>query len=96
MRDWKGFVEERLALTGLRESRRSSIVEEVASQLEDLYSEARSRGLTEPEAEETILRHIPDWGELDQAILDYARQFVAEDPKAQLATITAEVFPETI
>ncbi|MFC1661879.1 ABC transporter permease [Gemmatimonadota bacterium] len=69
MRDWKRYVQERLALVGLKESRRSTIVEEVASQLEDLYLEARSRGLSDADAVEAIQSHVPDWRELDRAIL---------------------------
>jgi len=62
MRDWKRFVEERLALPGLKEARERDLVEEVASQLEDLYLEAVARGRSEAAADELASSHVEDWG----------------------------------
>ena len=39
-RDWRAFVRERLSLPGLTGRRERDVVEEVASQLEDLFMEA--------------------------------------------------------
>jgi len=60
-RDWRAFVRERLSLPGLTGRRERDVVEEVASQLEDLFMEAIAEGVTEADAEARVKAHVPDW-----------------------------------
>jgi hypothetical protein len=60
--DWHRYVRENLSAPGLKEARERDVVAEVASQMEDIYEEARARGLSEEEAREAAKAHIPDWG----------------------------------
>ena len=50
MPDWHRVVREHLRLPDLRDLREQRITEEIAVQLEELYEEARARGLSDPEA----------------------------------------------
>ncbi len=43
MRDWKQYVREHLPSLGLSGAREQEIVEEIAQQLDDAYSEAVAR-----------------------------------------------------
>jgi putative ABC transport system permease protein len=61
MPDWKTFVADRLHLTALEEKRQRDLVDEVASQIEDLYMAAREDGKSETEAFELASSHIEDW-----------------------------------
>ena len=51
MRDWKRYVRERLFLSDLDERDEFDVVDEVATQLEDCYLEALSRGASREDAE---------------------------------------------
>jgi putative ABC transport system permease protein len=66
VRDWQGFVRERLKLPGLTPERESRVVRELAAQLEDFYREALARGAGEPEADEYACAQIGDWDRLSQ------------------------------
>ena len=68
MGDWKKYVREHLPPLGLNGAREQEIVDELAQQLEDAYSEAISRGLTSAQAEARALAQIPDWNLLAQDI----------------------------
>jgi putative ABC transport system permease protein len=68
MRDWKEFVRDHLPPLGLSGAREQEIVDELAQQLEDAYSEAISRGLTPSEAELRATTEISDWSALAQEI----------------------------
>jgi predicted permease len=68
MRDWKKYVREHLPPLGLSGAREQEIVEEIAQQLDDAYSEAISRGLTQKESEAHAIAQIPDWNMLAQGI----------------------------
>jgi len=59
--DWREFVTDRLSLPGLKGRRERDIIEEVASQLEDLYLDALIGGSSEAEAHEKVRAHIRDW-----------------------------------
>lgn len=61
MRNWEAFVQQNLALPELSPERRTRIVRELADQLEDVYSDALSQGLTEREARELAEAQIRDW-----------------------------------
>jgi len=61
MPDWAAYVRQRLRLSGFRPEREAEIIEEVARQMEDAYSEALRTGATEEQAGEIARRHISDW-----------------------------------
>jgi putative ABC transport system permease protein len=86
MRDWKQYVREHLPSLGLSGAREQEIVEEIAQQFEDAYSEAISRGLTREQAEAHAAAQISDWGALaheirkaDQPIAEIVNAAVPED-----------------
>jgi predicted permease len=68
MPDWSEYVRERLRLRGFRPEREAEIVEEVARQLEDAYSEALRLGANDLQASEIAKRHISDWTALANAL----------------------------
>jgi putative ABC transport system permease protein len=68
MRDWKQFVREHLPPLGLSGAREQEIVEEIAQQIEDAYSEVISRGLARQQADAHAIAQIPDWNLLAQEI----------------------------
>ncbi len=61
MCDWHRYVRENLSVPGLKEARERDIIADVASQMEDIYSEAKARGRSEEEAQDAAKAHIPDW-----------------------------------
>ena len=61
MCDWNRYVRDHLSLPGLKEGRERDIVAEVASQLDDVYQEARAKGGSDEEAQARARSHIPDW-----------------------------------
>ena len=68
MRDWPEYVRRRLRLNGFRPEREAEIIEEVARQMEDAYSEALLTGASEPQAAEFARRHVTDWQALADAL----------------------------
>jgi predicted permease len=64
MLDWTAYVRRNLRLRGFRPEREAEIVEEVARQLEDAYTEARRLGASEDRAGEIARRHIIAWDAL--------------------------------
>src|SRR5580693_5735478 len=68
MRDWKKFVREHLPPLGLSGAREQEIVEEIAQQIEDAYSDAIARGLTLAKSEAHALAQISDWSALAEEI----------------------------
>ncbi|HLW97506.1 MAG TPA: ABC transporter permease [Candidatus Acidoferrales bacterium] len=68
MRDWKKYVRENLPALGLSGAREHEIVEELAQQLDEAYSEALARGAGVAEAEGRALGQIPDWNALAREI----------------------------
>jgi putative ABC transport system permease protein len=67
-RDWKKYVREHLPPLSLGGAREHEIVEEIAQQLDDAYSDAISRSLTSAQAEAHAFAQIPDWNLLAQDI----------------------------
>ena len=61
MRDWVGYVRDRLVLPELKRSREAKIVEDLARQLEDFYREGLARGMTEAEADAYARAQVKDW-----------------------------------
>jgi hypothetical protein len=64
MPDWFDYVRRNLRLRGFRPEREAEIVEEVARQLEDAYTEALRRGSSREQAREAAEGHIADWNVL--------------------------------
>jgi hypothetical protein len=64
MHDWKELVRVRLSPLPLEPSRREEIIEELAQQLEDAYTEALAAGASDPEALQRSLAQFRDWDEL--------------------------------
>jgi len=61
MPDWKTLIRENLPLPPMKRWREEKIFEELAGQLEDLYRDARRRGLDDAGATRHALEHIGDW-----------------------------------
>jgi hypothetical protein len=64
MPDWIAYVRGNLRLRGFRPEREAEIVEEVARQLEDAYTEALRLGSSHERAREAAQGHISDWNVL--------------------------------
>ena len=64
MPDWIEYVRRNLRLRGFRPEREAEIVEEVARQLEDAYTDALRLGASEERAGEIARRHVGDWAAL--------------------------------
>ena len=78
MRDWRQYVREHLPPLGLSGAREAEIVEELAGQLEQRYSEAIARGATPLDAEASAAAQIRDWKALAVEIQKAERPVVAE------------------
>lgn len=61
MPDWFAYVRHNLRLSGFPPEREAEIVEELARQLEDSYSEALRLGADETAAAQIAREHIGDW-----------------------------------
>jgi predicted permease len=70
MPDWPEYVRRRLRLNGFRPEREAEIIEEVARQMEDAYSDALRMGASDVQAAEIARRHISDWQALANALAD--------------------------
>jgi len=70
MPDWPEYVRQHLRLRGFRPEREAEIIEEVARQMEDAYSEALRMGANDARAAEMARRHIADWQALANALAD--------------------------
>ena len=70
MPDWPEHVRRHLRLRGFRPEREAEIIEELARQMEDAYSEARRMGTGEEQAAEIARQHINDWPALTDALAD--------------------------
>jgi hypothetical protein len=64
MHDWKELVRVRLSPLPLEPSRREEIIEELAQQLEDAYTEALAGGASDPDALRRSLAQFKDWEDL--------------------------------
>jgi hypothetical protein len=70
MPNWAEYVRQHLRLSGFRPEREAEIIEEVARQMEDAYSEALRMGACDAQADEIARRHITDWQALANALAD--------------------------
>jgi predicted permease len=64
MPDWAQYVRQNLRLSHLRPEREAEIVEDLAAQLDEAYTEALQRGLTSQQAEAAAMQHVADWAGL--------------------------------
>lgn len=64
MRDWRKYVRDHLPVDDLKVQRALNLVDELASQLEDVYRAALSHGASEAEADARARAHIEDWDRL--------------------------------
>lgn len=64
MRDWRRYVRDHLPIDDLRARRALDMVDELASQLEDVYGAAVAQGASEQDADARARRHIEDWDAL--------------------------------
>ena len=81
MPDWKEFVREHLPSLQLDPVRENEIVEELAQQLEQEYSEAQARGATRAEAEQRAMAQFTDWDSLAKDIDRAERPVAARTPE---------------
>ena len=70
MRDWAAFVRSRLTLDRLTPEREARIVREIASQLEDFYREALTRGASDELADAHARAQIGDWDRMARDVLE--------------------------
>ena len=68
MRDWQAHVRAHLALPDLSPEREARIVRELATQLEDFYSDARDRGLDDAAADAHACAQITDWPRITEDV----------------------------
>jgi len=73
MPDWRSYVRDHLPLPAIDRPRAERIVDEVASQLQEIFDAARARGATEAEAEREVRRHVDDWDALAAEMCRVAR-----------------------
>jgi hypothetical protein len=66
--DWKELVRIRLTPLPLEPGRREEVIEELAQQLEDAYTEAIAGGASEPEALRRSLAQFKDWEDLRKSV----------------------------
>ena len=82
MPDWKQYVREHLPPLELSGAREPEIIEEIAQQLEDAFSEGMSHGLTPAGAESHAASQISDWSALAQEIRK------ADQPITEIVSVT--------
>jgi len=82
MPDWKQFVREHLPPLELSGAREQEIIEEIAQQLDDSYSENVAHGISPAEAEVRVAAQISDWHALAQEI------HKADQPIAEIINAT--------
>ena len=68
MHSWKEYVREHLGPLDAPPEREAEVVEELAQQLEQAYSDALARGASEAQAMAITERQIPDWSALAREI----------------------------
>src|SRR5580704_1381487 len=93
MRDWKQYVREHLPPLGLGGAREQEIVEEIAQQLDDAFTEAILRGLTREQAEAHAIAQISDWNLLAKEIRR-AEQPITNEISARVPQNVRAVFAE--
>jgi len=68
MRDWREFVQSKLAELALPPGTKTDVVDELAAHLEETYAELRKQGMTEEAAAQLALLQVKDWHKLQRKI----------------------------
>ncbi len=68
MRDWREFVQSKLAELALPPGTKVDVVDELAAHLEETYAELRKQGMTEEAAARLALSQVKDWHKLQRKI----------------------------
>ena len=68
MRDWREFVQSKLAELALPPGTKADVVDELAAHLEETYAELRKQGMTEDAAARSALSQVKDWHKLQRKI----------------------------
>ena len=68
MRDWREFVQSKLAELALPSGTKVDVVDELAAHLEETYAELRKQGMTEEAAARLALSQVKDWHKLQRKI----------------------------
>ncbi len=68
MPDWTQYIRQNLQLSHLMVEREAEVIEDLAQQLEDAYTDALHRGLSPSQAEAAAQKHITDWPALAKQI----------------------------
>src|SRR6266403_5281067 len=68
MRDWREFVQSKLAELALPPGTKTDVVDELAAHLEETYAESRKQGMTEEAAARLALSQVKDWHKLQRKI----------------------------
>jgi putative ABC transport system permease protein len=68
MPDWTQYIRQNLQLSHLMVEREAEVIEDLAQQLEDAYTDALHRGLSPSQAETVAKKHIIDWPALAKQI----------------------------
>src|SRR5262245_48009626 len=79
MRDFARHVQSNLPRAGISDDRYDTVVDELASELEALYTAARRQGATDADAWAAVLAQVPSWPEL-------AAEIVAATPRLRIET----------
>jgi len=74
VRDWRAFVEQRLAGLALEPKERAEVIAEVAEHLEDTCDEMLRQGMTEEEAVRRALSQAGNWRSLQHKIVSAKRK----------------------
>jgi predicted permease len=73
MPDWNAYVRERLDLQGIRPECEQNVIDDLAGQFEEAYSDAIASGLSDAEATTAAMAHVTDWRELARQIAQSRR-----------------------
>src|SRR5580704_1064653 len=68
MADWTQYIRQNLQLSHLTVEREAEVIEDLAQQLGDAFTDALSRGLSPSQAEAAAKKHITDWSGLAKQI----------------------------
>jgi hypothetical protein len=97
MPDWNILIDERLPHLALPQELREEVVVELASHIEEVYQDVRSRGVSESEAIALALGQVASWQDLARKIKDAKKEEERMNPRTKqlwlpgLATLTASM-----
>ncbi len=78
MRDWPTYVRQHIALPDVDRATELEIIEDISSQLEDGYRDARTRGAGPVEADAEACGLVSDWDQLARDILNAKRSITRD------------------